>query len=221
MGFPDTPVTLVSRLKEPDHGNHWHEDWRKFVKDYQGALEKSVYGAFAKRGWSRIDKTLVEEIVAEVIVSFLKRQTETPYDPEKGYLRSFLIQIVQWKVVDHIRRHLARPVHEALETHGDPHSEDAGATQAVDARDVARWEEEENLAHQRALLAMLVDDVRERISPRAFAIFDAVKLQHRTPEEVAEEFQVNRHVIDNSIYKVITKLRELAQSPDYRKEIAP
>jgi RNA polymerase sigma-70 factor (ECF subfamily) len=68
---------------------------------------------------------------------------------------------------------------------------------------------------------MLIDDVRERVSPRAFAIFDAVKLQHQRPEDVAKEFQVNRNVVDNSIYKVINKLRELAQMPDYRKEIAP
>jgi RNA polymerase sigma factor (sigma-70 family) len=220
MGFPDTPVTLVSRLKEPDHGSRWHEDWRKFVKDYQSALEKSVYHAFAKRGWYRVDGLLVEEIVTDVIVSFLKRQTETPYNPEKGYLRSFLIQIVQWKVVDHIRRHSARPAHEAIEE-PEPSGDGASTTQAVDARDVKKWEEEEDIAHQRAILAMLIDDVRERVSPRAFAIFDAVKLQHQSPEEVAKEFQVNRHVIDNSIYKVIAKLRELAQMPDYRKEIAP
>ena len=221
MGFPDTPVTLVSRLKELDHGAHWHDDWRKFVKDYQGALEKSVYSAFARRGWHRVDSILVEEIVADVIVAFLKRQTETPYDPEKGYLRSFLIQIVQWKVVDYIRRHSARPLHEALETQSGTLGEEPSSSHAVDARAVAKWEEEENLAHQRALLAMLIDDVRERVSPRAFAIFDAVKLQHHAPEEVAQEFQVSRHVIDNSIYKVIDKLRELAQTPDYRKEIAP
>jgi DNA-directed RNA polymerase specialized sigma24 family protein len=67
---------------------------------------------------------------------------------------------------------------------------------------------------------MLLDDVRDRVSPRVFVIFDAVKLQHQSPEEVAKEFQVSRHVVDNSIYKVISKLRELAQTPDYRKEIS-
>jgi RNA polymerase sigma-70 factor (ECF subfamily) len=221
MAFPDTPVTLVSRLKESNGDARWHEDWRKFVKDYQGALEKSVYGAFAKRGWYHVDSLLVEEIVADVVVSFLKRQTETPYDPEKGNLRSFLSQVVQWRVVDFIRRHSARAVHERLDVHADHVGEEQSAAQGIDARDVQKWEEEEDLAHQRAILAMLIDDVRERVSPRAFAIFDAVKLQHRSPEEAAKEFQVNRHVVDNSIYKVINKLRELAQTPDYRKEIAP
>ena len=154
-----------------------------------------------------------------MFVKFLKRQTETPYDPEKGYLRSFLRQVAEWSVCDHIRRHARRPAHEPLETGGEHDSSEVVFTPGVIAEDIKRWDDEADRAHDRAVLALLLDDVRDRVSPRAFAIFDAVKLQQRSAEEVAEEFGVNRHVVDNSVHKVLNKLRELAQTPDYRKEI--
>jgi DNA-directed RNA polymerase specialized sigma24 family protein len=45
-----------------------------------------------------------------------------------------------------------------------------------------------------------------------------VKLKGIAPDAAAAELGVNRGVIDNTIYKVMTRLREIAASPEYQEE---
>ena len=45
-----------------------------------------------------------------------------------------------------------------------------------------------------------------------------VKLKGMSPDQAAAELGVHRGVIDNSIYKVMIRLREIAASPEYQEE---
>jgi len=45
-----------------------------------------------------------------------------------------------------------------------------------------------------------------------------VKLKGISPDAAAAELGVNRGVIDNTIYKVMIRLREIAASPEYEEE---
>ena len=85
-----------------------------------------------------------------------------------------------------------------------------------------RWTEQEQnkerRAFERALIANLLYDVSRQVSPRSYLFFSEVKLEGKDPVEVAREYQVGRHIVDNDIYKVMTKLRELARHPDYQCE---
>ena len=51
-----------------------------------------------------------------------------------------------------------------------------------------------------------------------FEIFELVKLKGMSPENAAVELGVQRGVIDNTVYKVTKKLREIAANPEYQEE---
>ena len=77
---------------------------------------------------------------------------------------------------------------------------------------------EETQTFQQALLATLIEDLRETIPLRHFQIFEMVKLQEMSAEQVAVELGVSRGVVDNTVYKVMKRLREIASASEYQTE---
>jgi len=71
---------------------------------------------------------------------------------------------------------------------------------------------------QWALLATMIEDLRETIPMRQFQIFEMVKLHEMPPGRVAQELGVSRGVVDNTVYKVKQRLREIASAPEYQSE---
>lgn len=218
MAFPDTPVSLISRLKDPGTGTRWQDSWRKFFDLYHGAIRASVLRAYSRHNWSTVPEVLLQDTIAEVVVAFCQVQQKTAFDPTKGQLRAHLCQLAAWKVADQIRRQQRSRSETPIQ-----HPCYADESPAIQQQQISQWQIEiearENAAYQAALLNTLLDDARARVSPRSWLIFDLVKLQHKAPDEVANEFRVHRHIVDNAVYKVVKKLKELASNEDYRKEI--
>lgn len=216
MSFPNTPYTLISRLKasEPKSLN---DSWREFLVYYRPALEESVKACFARYNWTKAAPCLIDETLAEVVVSFSNLQRNKPFNSDMGKLSTLLRQIVKYRVIDQIRKRKRDNEHDSISAADD--GDEISSRSILDQVDLDRWEENETRAYQRALLAAILANVRELVSPRTFLIFDQVKLQHNDPETVAKEFGIARSVVDNSVYKVMKKLKELAQNPDYKKEI--
>ena len=69
-----------------------------------------------------------------------------------------------------------------------------------------------------SLLATLIEDLRECIPLRQFEIFEMVKLKGMPPDQAAAELGIKRGVVDNNIYKVMKRLREIAAKPEYQDE---
>jgi RNA polymerase sigma-70 factor (ECF subfamily) len=78
--------------------------------------------------------------------------------------------------------------------------------------------EGENESYRIALLKSMLEDLRARISPRQYTIFEMVKLKNLPPDQVAAELGVKRGVIDNTIYRVMNVLRDLASRDEYKAE---
>ena len=64
----------------------------------------------------------------------------------------------------------------------------------------------------------LIEDLRAQIPMRHFEIFEMVRLKQMAPDEVAAELGVKRNVVDNTVYKVMKRLREMAAKPEYQDE---
>ena len=77
---------------------------------------------------------------------------------------------------------------------------------------------EEARTFQQSLLATLIEDLRETIPLRQFQIFEMVKLHEMPAGQVAAELGVARGVVDNTVYKVMQRLREIASAPEYQSE---
>jgi RNA polymerase sigma factor (sigma-70 family) len=148
-----------------------------------------------------------------VVASFFK--AEFSYDPAKGNFRNYLRQLTVWRVCDRIGKspkiHAEHLV--VLET-----AEHDGCQWAAAQTPAQEMEEKERRAYRSTLLATMLEDVRNRVSPQTFIMFEMTKLQGRSPEEVAAQFKVKRNVVDNAAHRVLAKLKELAAQPEYRKE---
>jgi RNA polymerase sigma factor (sigma-70 family) len=204
MSLPITSLSLLSRLR--DEGDHagWQVSWKRFLELYHGPLMAMAAGIYRYHTGNAVPpQATIEDVVATVVVDFFKRDR---FDPERGRLRTYLRVLTNARVVDMLRKE--KPLdHESITAGGD----------ALAASLPAESPEEER-SFQQALLATLIEDLREHIPLRQFEIFEMVKLKGTSPDAAAADLGVHRGVIDNTIYKVMTRLREIASTPEYQEE---
>ena len=144
----------------------------------------------------------LEDVVATVVVDFFKRDR---FEPERGRLRTYLRVLTNARIVDMLRKE--KPL---------DHDSIADGEELVESLPAESPEEERSF--QQALLATLIEDLREQIPLRQFEMFEMVKLKGMSPDQAAAELGVNRGVVDNTIYKVMIRLREIGARAQYQEE---
>ena len=205
MSFPSTSLSLLSKLKHPEDSPMWQASWKRFLELYHETLTMVASSCYRHHtGGQAPAPGFIEDAVANVIADFHARGQHR-YDASKGRLRSYLRMLTNARVVDLLRKE--RPIdHRGLDEAG--------------LEDVPVESDQERLAFRRSLLAMLIEELRSQIPMRQFEIFERVKLKNQSPDYVAEDLGVTRAMIDRYIYKVMSKLRQLAQQPEYQEELA-
>ena len=204
MNFPSTPLSLLSKLKHPDEDPMWQASWKRFLELYHEPITVVAISCYRHHtGGHAPSAGIIEDAVANVITEFFSR-SQHRYDSSKGRLRSYLRMLTNARVVDLLRKE--RPIDHRM----------------LDDAELAQLPEEsesERETFRRSLLAVLIENLREHIPMRQFEIFERVKLKHQSPEYVAEDFGITRAMVDRNIYKAMTKLRQLAQQPEYQQEM--
>ena len=203
MPLPDTSLSLLSRLR--DEGDHtgWQVSWKRFHELYHGPLMAMAAGIYRYHTGNAVPpQEAIEDVVATVVVDFFKRDR---FDPERGRLRTYLRVLTNARIVDMLRKE-------------KPLDHDSLADREELAESLPAESPEEERSFQQALLATLIEDLREHIPLRQFEIFEMVKLKGISPDAAAADLGVHRGVIDNTIYKVMIRLREIAASPEYEEE---
>ncbi len=205
MNFPSTSFSLLSQLKHPEDSPMWQASWKRFLELYHEPLTVVARSCYRHHtGGQEPSSGFVEDAVADAIADFFSR-SQHRYDASKGRLRSYLRMITNARVVDRLRKE--RPVDQR-------ELEEANLPEAPAESDYERS------AFRRSLLAMLIEELRNQIPMRQFEIFERVKLKHQAPDYVAEEFAITRAMVDRYVYKAMSKLRQLAQQPEYQEELA-
>jgi RNA polymerase sigma factor (sigma-70 family) len=215
--LPDTPATLLSRLKDPGSVGCWNDGWRQFVRDYNRAIRMITVGELTRLLKVPPAEHLIEDVETLVLSAIAEIQMgRRPYDRRIGKFRSMLRRIVSNKAVDVIRKsqHLFREQSLELPELGEG---EEGAMQAETLADPAA-ERQQDQAYREALLKSLMDEVRKRVSPEQMAIFELVKLHGESPVDVAGQFDKTRPAIDKAVSRVLALLRELARRPEYSEE---
>jgi RNA polymerase sigma-70 factor (ECF subfamily) len=206
--LPDTPQTLITELRNPERGASWQLSWEKFLEIYYPALRTMCSNSYRfHSGGENPPREVIEDAVASVVADFCTKAQYT-YDPSKGKLRGFLKTICNARVVDHLRK----------EKRMVQHAEMADLVEHQLQEMTSFLHEDENESYRLTLLHSLLEDVRLRVSPRQFMIFELVKLKSMPAEQAAAELCVRRGVIDNTVYRVMNILRELASRPEYKSE---
>jgi RNA polymerase sigma-70 factor (ECF subfamily) len=171
-----TRATLLQRLK------NWQDQasWRDFFDTYWGL----IYGVARKSGLTDAE---AQDIVQETLVVVAKQMPNFTYDPSIGSFKAWLLKLTRWKILDQIRKrkgaHLAAmPAGDSssgtnpIEKFADPKSQELDAV----------WERE----WQRTLLAAAVDNVKRRVDPQKYQIFDFYVNKEWPPEKVAHGFGI-------------------------------
>ena len=202
--LPKTPLSLLVRLRDEDDQSVWQVSWKRFLELYNEPLLAMASGMYRSHTGGAIPpQNVLEDVVAQVVVGFFKRNH---FDPSKGRLRTYLRLLVNARLVELLRKD--RPLdHLSLD-------DEKGEAQEALPKETP----EETQTFRQALLATLIEDLRETIPLRHLQIFEMVKLQEMPPEQVAVELGVSRGVVDNTVYKVMKRLREIASAPEYQTE---
>lgn len=201
--FPPTSINLISKLKDGNDPSRWQVSWKRFLELYHEPLEMIARSCYRSHtGGQEPSSGLIEDVVAIVVSDFFAR-SQYRYDRTKGRLRSYLRMLINARVIDLLRKE--RPI--------DQKPFDESSEGSTPAETPAESE-----AFTRALLATLVEDLRNRIPLRQFEIFERVKLKHQSAEYVAEDLGISRAMIDRNIYKAMTALREIAAQSEYQEE---
>lgn len=199
--LPDTPKTLLARLREGGESPLWQMSWKRFLELYHRPITTIARGCYRHHtGGGEPASGFVEDAVANIIHDFYAKGHER-YDPAKGRLRTYLRMLINARVVDMLRKE--RPLDFRDDSTLDTMPPESG---------------EEDAAYRGAILVTLIEELREQIPLRRFEIFERVKLKGLSPDDVAVEIGVRRGVVDNEIYKAMIKLREIAAGREYKEE---
>jgi RNA polymerase sigma factor (sigma-70 family) len=215
--FPKTPITLLARLPQPvtqrdDSAKRmWQRSWEEFIQIYGPAIRQSVFAAFRSCRWTAIRPEMADEVLSDVLVTLVRKLEHFSYNPDLGTFRGFVRRIVRGKVIDRIK----------LERSG-VQLDDAQWEQIPDVESEAAWEvmeRAERVAWRAGAMGLLLAELRERVTPQNYQIFEMTKLMRRPVQEVIDELGVSRTHVDNANSRAIRLLAEMANKMEFRGEI--
>ncbi len=213
--FPDTPKTLISRLKLDEDGDYLRNHWRTFVDLYHAPVRTAVKNAFFTYGWND-PQDHVDDVVSIFFLNIIQSpQQRLAYDKEKGSFRNWLRKQARWRVIDYIRNHAKQAGrYPAIETVAETDLD----LETHDATPNLQLLEEENTQFRYATLNALLEDLRTRISPRNFIAFEMSVLQELPVSQVSTELGMTENQIHNIKYRALKILKELSQQSEYTDE---
>src|SRR5437762_8840279 len=159
-----THWSLVARLKNWDD----QESWRAFFDTYW----RLIYGVALKAG---LNDQEAQDIVQETVISVAKHLPGFRYDPKVCSFKTWMLRLTRWRIIDQLRKRL--PAEQRIEISPD---DDATAISFLDrltngvAPDLeTAWNEE----WEKAMLASAIEQVKRRVSPDQFQMFDLYVLR--------------------------------------------
>jgi RNA polymerase sigma factor (sigma-70 family) len=202
--LPTTSLSLLSRLRDEGNELVWQVSWKRFVELYHAPLLAIAAAIYRNHtGNAMPSQQFLEDTVSKVVIEFF---TKKRFDPNRGRLRTYLRLLTNSRVVDALRKDGAFNVRPFEEGESDPSLKVPSETR------------EEKESFEASLMKTLIEDLRAQIPMRHFEIFEMVKLKEMAPDQVAEELGIKRNVVDNTVYKVMKRLREMAAKPEYQDE---
>jgi RNA polymerase sigma-70 factor (ECF subfamily) len=210
-----TRSSLLRRLKTGDD----EQSWQDFYRIYGGLIR-----FFAEKAGLTADE--VEEVVQETAIGVARRLPDFVYDPKVCRFKTWLLNLVRWRIQDQIRRR-RKATHESDKAHptagsrrhaGDASSEDTATAERVADPTVPEFGAEWDAAWEKNLFDQALAAVRERADERQFQVFDLYVLKDWPPQEVAQTLGISvarvylaKHRISALLKKEIRQLERAAE----------
>jgi RNA polymerase sigma factor (sigma-70 family) len=196
-----TRQSLLERLKD------WNdrESWREFF-DLYGRL---IYAVARKAGLAEAE---AEDVVQETILSVAKKMPEFQYDPARGTFKGWLRQLIGWRIARQFRKrqpnlapYSRSSADESADTEPIQQIPDPAAYQAFEEAWETEWQEN--------LTKTALEQLRSKINPKHYQIFQLYALQHRPVAEIrkflsvsAAEVYLAKHRVTQLLKKEIQRL---------------
>ncbi|MEO7932784.1 MAG: sigma-70 family RNA polymerase sigma factor [Chthoniobacterales bacterium] len=172
--FLPTRRSLVEKLANHDDHRLWHE--------FHATYRKLIHHAARRSGLSESE---ADEVVQETLITVSKNIGRLRYDPEIGSFKGWLLNITRWRIADQFRKREPG--------YNDLLKEETGRTAALDrlpdgaGRLSEVWEKE----WRTHLLEAALANIKKRVEPRHYQVFDCHTLKEWPVQKVASELQVN------------------------------
>ena len=216
MKIPNTPQTIIAQLVDPQKVEIWNGAWRRFFDIYHAPIKIMVSNSFYKRGWYGTPNHVVDEVVADVVISLNKVFTQNQYDSKKSRFRFFLKTVCDRRVVDYIRKNSNDMKSDSIDDEESSALYNAETELAQEAN--AQLAEEEIRALKHALIMDAYTTIRHNFDARTCAAFEMIKLEDANMEDVVRELGVSTNVVNNAVYRITKKLKEILSQDEKLKE---
>lgn len=186
-------LTTTTELLDGLHKDGNEAAWYEFDRRYRPLLL-----AFLRR--AGVTPADADDVAQETLACFLRDYRAGKYDRGQGRLRSWLIAIARYRLLDQ-----KRAVGRRREFRGE-----SAIVQLPDGADAEiMWEQEE----RRLILEQALRELRQaaHFRPRTLEAFDRVVLRHEPIERVCDELGLTPQEIYNAKNRVVERLRDIAQ----------
>jgi len=194
-----TRATLINRLKD------WQDQtsWQEFFAIYW----ELIFRVARKAGLSEEE---AQDVVQETLCSVARHMPTFKYDPAKGSFKAWLLNQTRWRITDQFRKRgpaVQNPPPGETATGTSPIDKIMDpASHDLDALWEARWE--------KTLLDGALVNVRRKVDPQKFQVFDFYVNKEWPPEKVAETFSISV----SQVYLVKHRVTEMIKEEVKRLE---
>ncbi len=189
-----TRATLLERLKD------WRDEssWQVFFDTYW----KLIYGVAIKAG---LTETEAEDVVQETMMSVATHISAFKYNREAGSFKAWLLNATRWRITDQFR--LRRPLSASCQTVEEAGTNLQSAEQMADPANL-NWETMWEAEWEKNLLNAAMTQVRRRLAPEKFQIFDFYVNKAWPPDKVAKAFRISTDQVYLAKHRVLEMIKE-------------
>ena len=162
------------------------------------------------------------DLMQEIMIDLFNGEPLLRYDPARGKFRTYFGVLVRHKAAEMLRKSTHFPSVSSPDTGlssaasdelpmsltGDDHDENNPFKKLFDEE------------YRKCLLAAAMNELRNTVEPKTYAIFEMVVLQERPQKEVARHLGINRAAIDvycsrcrKTLRKIVSEIR--VENPDF------
>jgi RNA polymerase sigma factor (sigma-70 family) len=191
-----TRATLLERLKD------WQDQssWQQFFDTYW----KLIYGVARKAGLTEVE---AQDVVQETMLGAAKHLPAFKYDPAIGSFKAWLLNMTRWRIIDQLRRRGPLPLRGPSLSQADTTTDVPLADRVPDPSDRGfdeYWEAE----WQANLLESALANVRHRVDPQKYQVFDFYVNKSWPAERVAGIFGVTVEQVYMAKHRLTEMIKE-------------
>ena len=175
--YQKTRKSLIERLENWEDQRNWDD----FYKTYW----RLIYSVAVKAGL-RSEEAF--DVVQETILGIAKQSKQKKYNPDAGSFKSWLLNITRWRIADQFRKRAKETASVAQPSEDDRKTAilDRFADPNPNPLDKL-WNEE----WQRNITETALTQVKSRVSPKQFQIFDCYVIKGWPVKRVMSELGVS------------------------------